>query len=213
MWPKLDAWVPAGSVLAIRHHQGHGQASVAETFAPRYEPLLEVIQSRGEFRAWDDQLLALGLEAGFVGATDHAYAAAFPRGLTGVWAAERTCEGVFSALLARRTFATNGPKMRVFLSASGVGMGERGSCQGPPDLELAMEGTTRLDRAEFYRNGKLAHVEEIGSRVAALRWRDPDALPGCAHYYARVIQDREHRILRPHYGVAYTSPVWIDTTG
>ena len=209
IWPKLDSWVPEGSVLAIRHHQGHGQANVAQTFAPRYEPLVEIIQCRGEYRGWADRLLGLGLEAGFVGATDHAYAAAFPRGLTGVWAAERTRESVFSGLRARRTFATNGPKMRVFLSAFGVGMGERGTCHGAPDLELEMEGTTRLDRAELYRNGKLVHVEEIGERAATLRWRDGNAPQGRAYYYARVLQGREHGTFQPHYGVAYTSPVWL----
>ena len=31
-----------------------------------------------------------------------------------------------------------------------------------------------------------------------------------AYYYARVTQEREHRVFQPHYGVAYASPVWLD---
>ena len=73
VWEKLDAWLPAGrpagrsgrsgAVLAIRHHQGHRRADVAATYAARYEPLIEIIQSRGEFREWAERLLSRGWES------------------------------------------------------------------------------------------------------------------------------------------------------
>lgn len=86
IWEKIDQWVPPGSVLAIRHHQGHTAAGATESFAARYEPLMEVVQSRGEFRAFAERFLQRGCQVGFAGASDHAMTALFPFSLTGAWA-------------------------------------------------------------------------------------------------------------------------------
>lgn len=209
VWEKLDRWTPPGSVLAIRHHQGHIRPEAIDSFAPRYERLLEVVQSRGEFRGFADRFLQRGCRAGFAGASDHAMTAPFPFCLTGAWAIEQTRPGVFDALWQRRTFATNGPKMRLFLSASGVPMGSGGS--GAPELRVEAEGTTTLERVEFFRDGRLIHVEPLETRQAVVTYTDPAAASGTSqYYYVRVVQEPERPGFRPQMGVAYSSPVWLE---
>lgn len=119
VWPKLDDWLPPEKIVAIRHHQGHRGNDMARTYAPQYEPVVEIIQSRGEFPRWVQSLWRQGFRVGVVGATDHARSAPFAQGVTGVWVAPecRTRAGVLAGLRARRSFATNGPHMSVFLSA------------------------------------------------------------------------------------------------
>ena len=142
VWPKLDAWLPPGKVVAIRHHQGHRGDDLARTYGPAYEPVAEIIQTRGEYPQWVQSLWRQGLHVGVVGASDHSRAAPFVQGLTGLWlpAGERSREAVLAGLQARRTFATNGPRMSVFLSATGdehgtaLAMGEQGSIDRPAAL-------------------------------------------------------------------------------
>ena len=57
-----------GPVVAIRHHQGHRGGDLAPTYAARYEPVAEVIQSRGEYPDWVQSLWRQGMRVGMVGA-------------------------------------------------------------------------------------------------------------------------------------------------
>ena len=80
VWDKLDAWLPSGSVLAIRHHlEQHSGPADIESFAPRYEPVIEVIQSRGVAIGLAERFWRAGCRAGVVGASDHSFPGApFP---------------------------------------------------------------------------------------------------------------------------------------
>jgi hypothetical protein len=222
VWPKLDAWLPEGSVVAIRHHQGHRGNDLAPTYAPRYEPLAEVIQSRGEYPDWVNSLRRQGFHVGVAGATDHSRSAPIVQGLTGLWLppSERTREGVLAGLRARRTFATNGARMAVFLSAQGaaasgasataaVGMGQSGRVNGAPRLVAEVIGSRRVETVAFYRDDRLLHVAVVDSPSATVTYDDRDAPPGEHAYWVRVVQDREASGRRPHQGVAYSSPVWL----
>ena len=213
IWDKLDAWLPAGSVLAIRHHleQHRGPAAI-ESFAPRYEPVIEVIQSRGVAIGLAERFWRAGCRAGVVGASDHSFPGApFPFCLTGVWAEEQSRAGAFAALRQRRTFATNGPKIRLFLSAGDVPMGSAGSVSGPPELQVDVRGTTTVDRVEFFRNGRLAHVEPVEQQEAVVTFEDAAApRDATAYYHVRVTQQPEQRAQRPDEGIAYSSPVWLE---
>ena len=215
VWDKLDAWLPAGSVLAIRHHleQHRGPAAI-ESFAPRYEPVIEVIQSRGVAIGLAERFWRAGCRAGVVGASDHSFPGApFPFCLTGVWAEEQSRAGVFAALRQRRTFATNGPKIRLFLSSGGVPMGSAGPVSGPPELRVEVRGTTVVNRVEFFRNGRLAHVEPVEQQEAVVMFQDAAAPRGAtAYYHVRVTQQPEQRAQRPDEGIAYSSPVWLEIT-
>ena len=231
VWPKLDAWIPAGKVVAVRHHQGHRGDDLASGYAARYEPLAEVLQSRGEYPEWVAALRRQGFKVGVAGATDHSRAAPIVHGLTGLWlpAGERTREGVLAGLRARRTFATNGARMAVFLSAepvagaagaagtpdatgagpAAIGMGQSGGIAGPPRLVAQVVGSRRVESVAFYRDERLLHVAVVDADAATVGYEDRDAPPGEHAYWVRVVQVRESANGRPINGVAYSSPVWV----
>ncbi len=213
IWPKLDEWVPEGKVLAIRHFHGGAHE---DHYAARYEPVVEIIQTRGESPAWVQSLWRKGFRVGVIGSSDHSRNAPFIQALTGLWLpeGERSREAVMDALRARRTFATNGVKMGVLLTATGSNggsvlvMGEEGKVEGAPRLTAEVSGTRILDRVEFYRNETPIHVEAIGAPRASVEYVDGDAPPGEHIYWVRVTQLAERPGNRPGWGVAYSSPVW-----
>jgi hypothetical protein len=220
VWPRLDDWVPARSVLAIRHAQGH-RGELFASYAPRYEPLIELIQLRGEFRHWAHALLAAGFRVGFAGATDHSTGTQpFVHCVTGVWADTRDAAGLWAALWARRTFATNGPHMRVWLESNAGVMGDGGvlGAGEPVTLRVRAAGTAPLETVEYYRDGRLVHVDPVapgdgqdGPTWAASQYVDSDSTPGNRVYYARVTQ-RQGREPAGHAGIAVASPVFITVT-
>ena len=218
IWKKLDAWVPAGKVLAIRHyHTGtHQGDDLIDTYAPKYERVVEVIQTRYESPQWVQSLWRKGFRVGVVGSSDHSKIAPFAKVLTGLWLpeGERSRKSVLEGLRARRTFATNGVKMGVLLTASGGGdgaplvMGDEGKLDGAPRLTANVSGTRPLERVEFYRNEQLLHVEQVGAAQATVEYMDEDAQPGEHIYWVKVVQPAEREGSRPNYGVAYSSPIW-----
>ena len=219
VWPKLDQWIPDEKVVAIRHyhtgtHQGPG---IEDTYSPRYESVVEVIQTRGEFPAWVQSLWRKGFRVGVIGSSDHSRNAPFIQALTGLWVPSgvRSREAVLEALRARRTFATNGPKMSVLLSAvcndqsSGFVMGEEGKIKSPPCLIVDVSGTRSLEKVEFYRDDRLIHVDTLGDLKARVEYVDNSALTGEHLYWVRVTQGPEREGMRPLKGVAYSSPIWL----
>ena len=222
LWPKLDAWIPERKVVAIRHyHTGtHGGDDVFQTHSPKYERVVEIIQTRMEAPAWVQSLWRKGFRVGVVGASDHSRNAPFPKAVTGLWMphGDRSRQGVLDGLQSRRTFATNGPKMSVLLTASGSGdgpplvMGDEGALDGSPRLTAHVSGTRPIDRVEFYRNETPIHVEAVGAARATVEYVDGDAQPGEHIYWVRVTQPAEREGLRPGWGVAYSSPVWATTS-
>jgi hypothetical protein len=235
LWPKLDALGLEGRVLAVRHNQPsggggrgtgwHDADDLEGTYAPRYEPVAEGIQSRGEYKEWLRSLWRRGFRVGVVGATDHSRGAPFVQALTGVWLppGERTREGVMGGLRARRTFATNGVRLSVYLSASAesgaggpvIGMGEQGRVRGPVRLRAQVQGTRDLDTVEVYRGDRLIHFESPHAPAASVDVVDRDVpraadeADGEAAYWVRATQLAERNGSRPHQGIAYSSPVWV----
>jgi hypothetical protein len=232
VWLKLDAWGLEGKVLAVRHNQSsggggmgtgwHDAEDLESTYAPRYERVVEGIQTRGEYKEWLRSLWRRGFRVGVVGASDHSRAAPFVQGLTGVWVPpeERTRDGVMRALHDRRSFATNGVRLGVYLSASGasgdrLGMGESGRIAGPVRLRVQVQGTRAIDTVEVYRDDQLVRIETPGVPEATLEVVDesPDAAMaasgGEVAYWARATQLAEGNGSRPHKGIAYSSPVFV----
>ena len=219
VWGKLDAWIPAGKVVAIRHyHTGtHQGDDLAATYAPQYEPVVEIIQTRGEFPQWVQSLWRKGFRVGVIGSSDHSRESPFAKALTGLWLPQGVYsrQAVLEGLRARRTFATNGIKMSLLLSVTGAEggkvlvMGEEGKVNGAPRLMVDVAGTRSLETVEFYRDDRLLHVETVGALKARLEHVDGTAPPGEHLYWVRATQGPEREGMRPHRGVAYSSPVWL----
>jgi hypothetical protein len=217
VWPKLDAWIPEGTVVAIRHSQGHRGDEVPRSYAPRWEPVAEIVQTRGDYTAWVHGLWKHGMKLGVVGASDHARGAPFVQCITGLWVppGDRTREGVLSGLRARRTFATNGPRMSVWLTVRGDAgaetllMGDEGRVSGLPRLTIEVSGTRALETVELFRDEALIARWTPGEAHASLEHTDAAAPPGEHAYWVRTTQGQEKVGRRPVRGLAYSSPVWV----
>lgn len=232
IWPKLDALGLQGKVLAVRHNQSsnggglgrgwHDAEDLESTYGPHYERVVEGIQTRGEYKEWLRSLWRRGFKVGVVGASDHSRAAPFVQGLTGLWVPpeDGTREGVMRALHDRRSFATNGVRLSVYLSAAGdsgtrLGMGEAGRIEGPVRLRVQVQGTRDIDTVEVYRGDRLIHIESPEGAEATVETVDRDTersvgvSDGEVTYWVRATQLAERNGGRPHKGVAYSSPVFV----
>ena len=139
-------------------------------------------------------------------------------GLAGVYAAELTRRGIFDALVARRCYATTGPRILLDyeLAADGsvLRMGQEGRVpDGARTLRISVAACERLARVEILRNCQVLHCLEPGARYGEFEWTDADDLrehliretpfndAPFAVYYVRVTQADDHN--------AWGSPIWL----
>ena len=96
-------------------------------------------------------------------------------------------------------------------------MGETSTIAGPVRLTVQAHGTRPLDTFEFYRDDRLLHVAQViqeRQEQATIEYVDRDASVGAqtsgeVAYWVRVTQEGERNGVRPHKGIAYSSPVWV----
>ena len=203
---RWDARIPAGAVMAARHYHGHRQPDVFEGFRPTWEPCMEIIQARGDQRAWIETFLREGARIGFIGATDHARFWHFAYCMTGVWATEPTREAIFDAIWQRRTIAASA-KILLHTEVSGIPMGAEGEVSGDPQLRVIAESAQPLREIEVYRNGALAHREVVDTASLDWTWTDRGNPRSRNYYYVKTTAETVHPLATP--AVAYASPVWV----
>jgi hypothetical protein len=100
--------------------------------------------------------MALGHRFGFVASTDHhaGYPGSYSDGRLAVWAAEKTRQAIWEAILARRTYAVTGDKIRCRFQVNDAIMGSEAAGSGPRHIELNVAGCDPLDRIIVYKNSK-----------------------------------------------------------
>lgn len=204
--------------LTFAHHSAGGPVSTNWTYAPppELEPVTEIVSVHGSSEAADSpqpiyspvagntvrDALKLGYRFGFIGSSDSHdghpglswISAAGGAGLAALYAEERTREAVLTALQARATYATNGP--RIYLDAR----------LAPPTeartqlLRFEVAGTAPIEGIDFIRTGLIASVPSEGDDV--LDWKGEREIPALAageYVYLRVRQEN---------GVAWSSPFY-----
>ena len=225
VWDRGQSSVPEEKILAIRHYHTfpgfrHEGDDLIDTYNPKYEQAVEIIQTRGDSSDWVRTLWQKGFRVGVVGSSDHSRNSPFPKAMTGLWlpAGNHDNESVLQGLKSKRTFATNGFKMSVFLSANSdddpdsqvVVMGEQGDIKGKPKLMADVSGTRKLDTVQFFRDNTIIHTESLSEEKASIEFTDESPLPGEHIYWLRVTQLPETAPNKnPAWGVAYSSPIWI----
>jgi hypothetical protein len=123
-------------------------------------------------------------------------------GVAGIWAEERTRESVLAALRARRTFATNGPRIVLEASLDGRPMGSQVPAGTRGRLQLQVAAPGELEAVELVTGaGVVSRQPAEGKRSLALESTLP-AFESGEWLYVRVLQRDQ--------GAAWSSPFFFE---
>ena len=131
--------------------------------------------------------------------------------LAGVFAEDLSRHAVADAVRRRRTFATNGKKMAVWLSVDDIFMGGEGLVSRAPVIAVHADATTSVERVEILRDGQTISDRTESGQSVEIVLVDEDAPPGDHYYYVRVWQEPDR--VHSYPGIACSSPVWATIEG
>lgn len=140
-------------------------------------------------------------------------------GLTAIIAPTHTREALIEALYQRSCYATTGERIIIGLYLASIPMGKEISTAEKPGLAVNrhlsgyVAGTTRLQKVEIIRNGKVLKIFEPNNYFLEFTYDDmtplekvviqaKDKKPPFVYYYLRVTQEDGH--------MAWSSPIWVD---
>lgn len=132
------------------------------------------------------QGILAGHRFSFVASTDHhaGFPGSYGDGLAAIWAEEKSRDALWRALLAGRTYAVTGDRMRCWLRVNDAWMGETLHASRRM-IRCHIEGDAAIDKVVLYKNGRpFARTEgrqgQAGDRRFKLRlemgWGDSDSL-------------------------------------
>jgi len=104
-----------------------------------------------------------GFRFGLVGGTDDHFACpgAWGEGLACVWATELTREGIWEALLARRTYAVTGDRIILDFTLNGAPMGAQLAFDTRRELHVSVEAMDEISMVEVLKNGRVVHTRRV----------------------------------------------------
>ncbi len=240
--PRYDTpqelWRALGQrqAITIAHHSAGGPIATDWSIPPdpAFEPVTEIVSVHGASEAPDAPIpihrpvagnfvrdaLDRGYRFGFLGSSDGhdghpglGHLASPSGGLAAIFTEELTREGVYSALMARRVYATNGPRILLRASLGGHRMGaeipvgpkglEAGAIPGlaPNQLVAQVWAPEALARIDVIRSGMLLGSIDCGGLLsceASLALLD---LTAGEFVYLRAIQQDG--------GAAWSSPWFL----
>lgn len=140
-------------------------------------------------------------------------------GLTAIISPAHSRDSLFEALYQRSCYATTGERIIVGLYLAGIPMGQETSTAEKRGLAVNrhlsgyVAGTTKLQKVEIIRNGKVLKTFEPDNYFIEFTYDDmtplekvsldaKDKKPPFVYYYLRVIQEDGH--------MAWSSPIWVD---
>jgi hypothetical protein len=229
---RLLAFARKTGAIVVPHHTSW-TGTDWDNADKRVQRLFEIVSTHGASEHLDNQpiphrgrmkgMFALdglrkGLLFGFVGGSD-AHGLLYHHGvgrrlnpwrtgLTGVSAPSNRRADIFKGLFERRTLATSGAIMHVFIDVNGLRMGQEGRIQAPPVVRIKVFGTLPLGKVEVLRDGEVVHTVKPRGKGAEDRWQDVGVEPGMHTYYLRVVQGTGDDI-----DVAWSSPVFVEVAG
>jgi hypothetical protein len=224
---ELWAALAGRPALTFAHHSAGGPVPTNWAIPPdpTFEPVTEVVSVHGSSEALDSpgviyspipgnfvrDVLDRGYVLGFLGSGDGhdghpglAHLAATSGGLAAILAPEASREAVLDALRARRSYATNGPRIVVRTVLAGQGMGGSIPVASLPDrpiqqIQVAAPG--EVSGVDVVRSGSVvASFEGRLKRDIGIEAPLENLRPG-EYVYTRVVQIGG--------GAAWTSPFFI----
>lgn len=139
---------------------------------PTLEPVIEICSVHGRFEWLLHEALERGYTVGVVGNSDDhtgrpgatygtSASLAVRGGLTGCYARELTREAIWAAYFARRTYATTGERISLWVEVDGHPMGALFRGSGPATLAAVIHGTAPVQRVEVMRNLDLVYSHPL----------------------------------------------------
>jgi hypothetical protein len=225
---ELWALLRGTPAMTLAHHSAGGPIATDWSVRPdpELEPLTEVASVHGNSEApdapapiyqaargnWVRDALARGYRLGFVGSGDShdghpglAHLATGWGGLAAVFSEDCTRAGLSEALRARRTYATNGPRILLDVRLAGHLMGRTiPASELGDDASLVVDavGTAVIERVDVVRSGVVVASSEAEERSDVLMTYPARALRPGEHLYVRVVQ-RDG-------GAAWSSPFFVE---
>ncbi len=164
--------------IAIPHHIGYtpGYRGIDwALFDPAISPVVEVFSKHGcamredgPFPYYHDmgpldprntaqEGLKRGLRFSFAGSTDHhaGFPGSYGDGMTGVWAREKTREGLWDALIKGHTYAATGDRIACAFTLNDAMMGDALEA-GRRHLCFEVQGDAPLEQLIIRKNGRVA---------------------------------------------------------
>jgi hypothetical protein len=210
--------------LTIAHHSAGGPIATDWSIAPdpELEPITEIVSVHGSSEALDSpgviysplpgnfvrDALAKGYRLGFVGSGDGhdghpglAHLAAGSGGLAAILCEEWTREAVLAALRARRTYATNGPRIILDVELDGKAMGASVPASASGQLVVRVIAPDPLERIDLIADGQV--IDSIpGEEKRLIAFETEIRSSGPGTLYVRAVQSNG--------GAAWSSPFFIE---
>ena len=218
-----DAWTDPGLRPVMEIYSHHGQS---EVYDPQHILSYEFNRMRNPERRANSSIPGphyaqdywmAGHRLGVIGSSDEHSGQGGRRhgGLAAVYGVELTREGLFDAIRQRHCYATTGERILVDFDVDGIPMGDVARREKGRRLciRLHVWGTNILMRVEIlrYRFGQEAgFVPILSDAPRPEAWEAAyeleDTVSRSCMYYARIVQEP---LAWP--GMAWSSPVWVDT--
>lgn len=219
----LSVWDDKGVRPVMEIYSHHGQS---ELYSPQHALAYEFNRMRNPERRANTSIPGphyaqdywkAGYRLGVIASSDEHSGQGGRRngGIAAVLADELTRESIFDSIRSRRCYATTGERILLDFTVNGDPMGselqaKRGDTASIKLDVWAMELLLRVEILRF-RFGVDSDFRPILSSFPRPESRDAtfhieDKIEGPCMYYARITQEP---LTRP--GMAWTSPIWIDT--
>jgi hypothetical protein len=229
---KLFAELRAGQAIAVAHHTTW-TGTDWDAADERIQRLVEIVSVHGLAERPGKQPivsrgkragmylidgLARGLKFGFVGGSDahgllwhHGLGRKrdpWACGLTGLVAKAGNRAALFDAMFARRSIATSGLRLQVFITADDLPMGAQGPVGAQVRLRFGASGASGTRLLELLRDGQVIHRRQLGGPDRPVLVEYQDKLdPGSHTYYVRLTVEGDVPEL------AFSSPIFVTVEG
>jgi hypothetical protein len=224
--PELWAALAGAPVLTFAHHSAGAPVATDWSIPPDpvLEPVTEIVSLHGSSESFDSPFpvrgmlegntvrdaLGRGYRLGFIGSGDShdghpglvQLADGGSGGLAGILAQELTREAVLEALRARRSYATNGPRIVLDVTLDGRPMGSSLPAGAGKKLAIRVAAPGPIDAVELVSGaGVIARNEAEAERSLGIELELPEVAAG-SWLYVRVLQSDG--------GAAWSSPFFFE---
>lgn len=189
--PDLYEALANRDALVLPHHTGYMVGNRGKDwteFDPSLSPVMEIYSGHGSSEDDDASVpmarnedmgprtsggtyqdgLDRGLHVGAIASNDGpGLPGAWGNGVAGLWATEFTREGIWEALLARRTYGTTGDRIELWWEIDGSPMGATVSADGPLQGLVAVDCPRALDRIDVIHDGSVVASYDHRTAVAS----------------------------------------------